>query len=411
MDERSGEDSGALQDVGRWIETHIEDLVDHAMDAMLREVPDYFAALDPTLDVLAREATRTNLLQIAAGLWDEGRFQGTPKAAVDEARAVAQMGIPWVPFQRCYSVALATWWEEVYHEIVTWNDKADSKDHLVLLVSRFLFAYFDLHLSALEREYSSERERTQRLHQRQRLSLIRHLLDGAPVSEKELDYPVSAQHLAMVIWGRDPERTAGRLAALVPGRAMSVPGTGESVWLWMGARRIDGSVVESLRVAMPETGTFVAVGEPGPGLDGFRRSHREALGALRIGMMTGDSVTLYRDVQLETLALHDERAARELVESVLKRLAGPDRRSQALRETLKAYFRAGQSRSSAANELGVHERTVSYRLGTIETALGHTISERRDELGLALRIHTLLERSRKAPGGSAPPITPATHIR
>lgn len=411
MNERAVGESGAVQDVGKWIEAHVERLVDDAMDAMSREVPDYFGALDSTLEVLAREATRTNLLQIAAELSDGGHFSRTPKAAIDEARAAAQMDIPWVPFQRCYSVALAMWWEEIYHEIVTWSAKADSKDHLVLVVSRFLFSYFDIHLSALEREYSNERDRTRRLHERQRLALIRHLLDGAPVSEKELDYPLSAQHLALVVWGRDPERTAGRLAASIPGKAMSVSGTGDAVWLWIGARRIGGSAVDSLRGAEPENGTFVAVGEPGPGLDGFRRSHREALRALRIGMMTGDGVTIYRDVQLETLAFHDERSARELVESVLKRLAGPDRRNQALRETLQAYFRAGQSRASAATGLGVHERTVSYRLATIETALGHTIAERRDELSLALRIHALLERSRKASGGSADSIPPPATTR
>ena len=59
--------------------------------------------------------------------------------------------------------------------------------------------------------------------------------------------------------------------------------------------------------------------------------------------------------------------------------------------TLRAYFSLGQNASAAGALLKVHERTVGYRLATIEERIGHPITRRRDELGLALRLHALIE--------------------
>jgi DNA-binding PucR family transcriptional regulator len=42
--------------------------------------------------------------------------------------------------------------------------------------------------------------------------------------------------------------------------------------------------------------------------------------------------------------------------------------------------------------LGVHERTVSYRLNSIEESLPRGIAGRRGELVVALRLHDLLFR-------------------
>ena len=41
--------------------------------------------------------------------------------------------------------------------------------------------------------------------------------------------------------------------------------------------------------------------------------------------------------------------------------------------------------------LAVHERTVGYRLSAIEQLLGYDIGQRREELGMALRVQRLLE--------------------
>jgi hypothetical protein len=386
--------SNDLLDVAEWMRANRESLLDHAMEVMTREVPDYFEVLDATLTQLARDATEMNLVQIAVDLADGPSLSETPKAALDEARAAAQSNVAWVPFQRCYSVALSAWWEKTYREIITWDLADERKDTLILVVSRFLFDYFDHHLNALEKAYSSERDRTMRLHERRRMVLIRQLLDGVPVADEDLGYPLGGEHLGIVTWGREPEQAASQVLGVLSGTALTAPGTGGVVWAWLGASSVGESALRAIVATTPPPETHVAVGQPGRGSDGFRRSHREALRAFRIGSATGDAVTFYRDVQLESLALQDERFAKEFAESELKTLAASDPRNRTLRDTLRAYFRTGHNGAAAAASLGVHERTVSYRLATIEKALGHTVAARRDELGVALRIHSLSERRR-----------------
>lgn len=38
----------------------------------------------------------------------------------------------------------------------------------------------------------------------------------------------------------------------------------------------------------------------------------------------------------------------------------------------------------------MHERTVGYRLATIEERFGHPLAARRDEIGIALRLQAAL---------------------
>jgi DNA-binding PucR family transcriptional regulator len=72
-------------------------------------------------------------------------------------------------------------------------------------------------------------------------------------------------------------------------------------------------------------------------------------------------------------------------------LAAPDAKTARLRATLRTYFSLGQNASATGALLEVHERTVGYRLATIEDRIGRPLTRRRDELGVALRIHALIE--------------------
>ena len=121
------------------------------------------------------------------------------------------------------------------------------------------------------------------------------------------------------------------------------------------------------------------------------QTHRQALQAYRVAVLGGAPVTRYDDVALEALVVQDERLAREFVARELGPLAARDAKTARLRATLRAYFSLGQNASAAGALLGVHERTVGYRLATIEERIGRPIIRRRDELGLALRIHALID--------------------
>ncbi|MFE3778818.1 helix-turn-helix domain-containing protein, partial [Amycolatopsis sp. NPDC059090] len=70
-------------------------------------------------------------------------------------------------------------------------------------------------------------------------------------------------------------------------------------------------------------------------------------------------------------------------------------------ETLRTYFAAGENAVVTAQRLGVHSRTVAYRLRSAESKIGaHNMH--RDELATALRIVPLVQAVPPAPGDSLP---------
>ena len=77
----------------------------------------------------------------------------------------------------------------------------------------------------------------------------------------------------------------------------------------------------------------------------------------------------YDDVALECVMLADERAARAFVAAELAPL-DRGRDGAKLRETLTAYFASGFNASAAAAMLKVNDRTIAYRLNSIEEQLG-----------------------------------------
>jgi DNA-binding PucR family transcriptional regulator len=72
-------------------------------------------------------------------------------------------------------------------------------------------------------------------------------------------------------------------------------------------------------------------------VNGFRRSHEQALEAHRIAQATGDPVVRYYDVALLVLVSRDPDAANEFIARELQDLVTPDVSNQRLRETLRVY--------------------------------------------------------------------------
>lgn len=109
-----------------------------------------------------------------------------------------------------------------------------------------------------------------------------------------------------------------------------------------------------------------------------------------MGRLTGERLTSYADVAMESVFATDLQAARDLVAQQLGPLLG-DPRQDILCDTLRAYFASGCNAVATGASLQVHERTVAYRLRSIEERLGVTVIDRQVELIVALRLHSLLK--------------------
>jgi sugar diacid utilization regulator len=83
-------------------------------------------------------------------------------------------------------------------------------------------------------------------------------------------------------------------------------------------------------------------------------------------MLSGHGVARYAKVAAIAALLYDPTARDSLSAVYLRELAADNGRNVVLRQTLRAYFAAGQNAASAAATLGVRDKTITNRLRTIE---------------------------------------------
>lgn len=225
--------------------------------------------------------------------------------------------------------------------------------------------------------------------------LVRAALFGPPEGAADalgrLGYDVAATHLAIALPAGLDEPEVRRLASKLRlvGDAPSVVLRSDAAWVvWLA---LGGPPEEHVAVALDTELALdqpVGAGTPGPGLDGFRATYREALDARRVGCLRGTcGVTRHRDVALLAVLCADTERARALARTELGPLAEDDEVTARLRETLAAYLACGESHVGAAQRLFVHQKTVAYRIRQAEGLLGRRVGERRAELEAALLLH------------------------
>ncbi len=221
--------------------------------------------------------------------------------------------------------------------------------------------------------------------------LIDDLVAGRSVKSEELPFELRSDHLAVIAWGVRRDVTVTRLADRL-GCELTIDLRRDQDWVWLhGSPELADHHKQVIRDLAVPNGCFLAFGGCGSGKEGFAISHRQAVQAARVAAVSGAPVTLFADVALEAFALADEPLARRFVERQLGELADGRPRTAVLRETLGAYFAAGNRATAAAIALDVHERTVSYRIRAAEERLGRYVHECQDDVSLALRLGRLLQ--------------------
>lgn len=380
-----------MREIAAWVQEATPQLVELMLERMRVEVPAYFSSEDPGFMDMARESIVANLEAVADGLVSS-RDQPAqlPPGAVEEALTAAQQRMPWTLVDRTYRIGHAVLWEQLLGEVETWQLDSSERVDLLRVISHFLFHYVDHVTSRLAEVHQAERDRQIRGRERRRIAWVREVLAGVAGEDAGGEYDLGRQHLAAIAWGAEPERAITDLGQRLGAAVLIVPGHSGAVWGWLGSTSIAPSWSRLSRQLPVPTNTFLALGAPAPGAEGFRLSHRRALEAARVLRLTGASLGMYDDLSLEALVLRDERAARDFMQRELGPLLDDEKRAQVLLETLRAYADSNWNAASTGARLGVHERTVGYRLATIEERFGHPLAARRDEIGIALRLQAAL---------------------
>ncbi|MEB3019607.1 PucR family transcriptional regulator [[Mycobacterium] crassicus] len=334
-----------------------------------------------------------------------------PTAALEYARRLAQRGVPVPALIRAYRLGQQALLNLVLAEIRRSGLDPGVNLEVFGQMTTTVSSYIDWISQQVLATYEAERERWLENRSHIRGERMRAILDGEETNidraSAGLGYPLRATHLALVVWLREQDGSPTRLADLEQAvRAVAESFGGQAGPLFVAVDRVSGWAWIPLRDAIPggpavtagieraladrPARLCIAAGIPLPGLDGFRRSHRQALQAHAVATAAGRSarrVTTAGTPGLRTAALlsQDLEQARGWVLDVLGPLATNTDTDARLRATVRTFLRHG-SYKTAADELNLHFNTVKYRLRRADERRGRPITTDRLDVELALLV-------------------------
>jgi hypothetical protein len=391
IDDVVGEMSAQLDDAA----TTVTDAIHHACSGELGH----------DLYLATRQSTRANVGLITTLMADGSPPTAftAPEEALSYARSYVHEGLSFDLLIRAYREGehafTRLWLEELHKRARDANELAESLGY----ISDYLFAYIGAMNAPLSIAYTAEHERWIRGGVAMRSEEVRAILAGAQVDVTEasgrLRYRLDGRHLGFVIWSDDADVGSGygrrvydemdRFAAEIAEAAgatsaLLLPIGGYYAGWATVAAELDLSVLPRGRGSMR-----LAIGRIGRGVDGFRRSHHEALLAKRVASLTersSASCVNFSTIALDSLMTSDLEEARRFVEAEIGPLLEDSDASRRLASTLEVFLQEESSFVRAARRLGIHENTVAYRVRRAEELLGRRAAERQLELRAALRL-------------------------
>ncbi|PTL55595.1 transcriptional regulator [Paraconexibacter algicola] len=352
---------------------------------------------DPALVAAIRRTNRANLthwLRVNVQRPGERVPPAPPSETFGVARDLVRRGLDQTAVDAYRTGQNAAWRLWMAQAFALTSDPAELGE-LLDVTARSIFDFVDRTLLGIAEEMQRERAHLTRGTQAERLEVTTLVLGGAPIAadraSRRLGYELGRTHTAAVVFTDAPEPDQGELdagaelLARASGarRPLTVLASSAALWTWTAGQ--DGPDLDALRAGLAGLPTVrVALGPTLPGVDGFRRSHQDALATQRLMQRVPDvRLTTFDEVQVVALATHDEQAADELVRRTLGPLADAPAE---LRDTLRAYLREDCNATRAAQVLYAHRNTVLNRLARAQELLPAPLAGRGLQVGLALEI-------------------------
>ncbi|UVO14208.1 helix-turn-helix domain-containing protein [Mycobacterium sp. SVM_VP21] len=330
-----------------------------------------------------------------------------PTVALEHARRLAQRGVPVNALVRGYRLGHSVALQLVLEEVRSAELDPDLSLRVLGAMSTLMFGYIDEMSQQVVTVYQAERERWLESRNAVRALRVREILAGESLDVDTMTtairYPLRRTHVALVVWY--PESGGDKLAAAegfvkqlaeslaVHGAPLFVPADSTTGWAWLPLPSADApDVVEQIRAFAhsADDKPWVAIGDPLPGVEGFRRSHQQALAAHTLAVASGTArVSAAGDPGLAAAALlgaDNLPAARAWVAEVLGPLACATEGDERLRDTLRVFLRTGSSFKAAGEQLHFHVNTMKYRVQRAVERRGRPIAEDRLDVEIALLL-------------------------
>jgi DNA-binding PucR family transcriptional regulator len=328
-----------------------------------------------------------------------------PAAAEEYARRLAQRGVPASALLRAYRIGAARFQDRCLEELGRSADNASIVSAAGLRIAAITSAYIDKVSEELLSAYEAEKEGWLRNRGVARTARVQALLRGERVdeasSEAILGYRLRQYHVGAVCWTDNAASGDGALGELeqatvelarragLEGRPVFLPQDESSAWAWLPLGSAEAFPVQPVSLPALGAGSAIrfALGVPGSGVAGFRRTHEQALGAQAVALAAGGSghpMTAFADVAPLALMSGSTELVRAWVIEILGSLADDDAHHAMLRDTLRVFLQESGSFVAAAERLTLHKNTVRYRIGKAEESLGRPVGQDRLQVELAL---------------------------
>ncbi len=356
------------------LRTHLAEVADSAVAAIIEEVPSYAGALSGRMGEVIRQAVQLALggfLTLATRQGAEAPRGPAIEGAYQLGRGEARSGRTVEALLAAYRVGARTSWRDMAGAAVGAGIDAGQLARFAELV----FAYIDELSASSVAGHTDELESSGRVHQRNLERLARALLSGAPAdavnaaAERAGWEPPGA--LTAVIL---PESQVSHALTALDARTLQptddVPGVPDGhASLLVPSTGADGSRPALLRAL---DGTDAVVGPSTPWLEAAA-SHRRTLRCVALGL----EGLVDSDDHLAALILAaDVEARADLRARVLAPLA--DLRpstAEKLTDTLRSWLLNHGRRDAVAEELFVHAQTVRYRVGQLREVYGDRLED------------------------------------
>ena len=349
-------------------------------------------AEDPVLAEAARRSVRSNLLHWAAANVSN---PGAPVPAnlgpepLSIARDMVRRGLAPFSFRPAQSVGWQIWMDVVF----SLTSDPDELRELLAVSFRSISDFIDATSAGIAALVQQEREELVRGTHAERREVTALILDGAPISrsraEARLGYALNRAHTGAVIWSDEPDGDLSQLDHVADAfghaagfsRPLSVIASTASRWVWVADACLD---VERVHRAVESTaGARIAIGTAAKGVEGFRRTHLEALTAQRMvaGLHSRQRVAFFADVQLIALFAHDPQAASDFIKNTLGDFESA---SPELHKTVLTFVNEQCNIGRTTKLLYTHRNTLLRRLERAQQLLPRPLAHSSVHVAVAL---------------------------
>lgn len=229
----------------------------------------------------------------------------------------------------------------------------------------------------------------------ERLTAATLLIEGAAIprsrAEAQLGYRLTGPHTAAIVWDESPA-AAGRLDTAAEtltrhsggaGRLTVIAGA-HALWLWLPTAAVLDTA--ALAADVSAHGSIrIAIGRPGRGVDGFRRSHLEAATTQQLlaRLTAPQQVARYDDIAVVALLTRDPASADEFVRDTLGELLTADPETLTV---LRVYIQQLCNTSRTAQRLFIHRNTIIRRLARADELLPKPLADNIVAIAAALEV-------------------------